>query len=141
MRYHRRFSIVMLVIQLAFIGLFAVTTSQTVGFLRHAKRATGTIIGIAEYSDSDGTTYAPIIRFNAANDQTYEFERGYSSGWVDYKVEDYIDVLYTTDPVFRARIAGFWGTWLWSVITGALALLTGIPNGLWLVGRLGRSRS
>ena len=68
--------------------------------------AQGTVVGLQENYDSDGSTYAPIVQFKTADGQSVEFVSTYFSSPSAYKVGESVIVVYPPNDPGRTVIKG-----------------------------------
>ncbi len=86
--------------------------------------AAGQVTGLKANSDSDGTTYAPIIRFQTNQGNDITFTSNYSSNPPSYKSGDDVQILYDPDnPSGNVMIDAGWMNWLIPVILSLCGLL------------------
>ncbi|HNB53803.1 MAG TPA: DUF3592 domain-containing protein [Anaerolineales bacterium] len=71
----------------------------------------GTVIRLEESSDSDGTSYSPVFRYEV-NGQTYEFESQNSSNPPTHQVGDQDTIFYDPADPQHAQIDSFMDMWL-----------------------------
>lgn len=98
--------------------------------LAEGVRAEGEVIRLV---GSD--TMAPVVRFNAEDGRTVEFESSASSNPPAFEVGERIEVLYPSGKPGRAVINGFFSMWGAALIGGGLGLLFVLIAGVtWVVG-------
>lgn len=68
--------------------------------------AVGVVVGLAESQGSDGSTYAPVVRFKTSSGQSVEFTSSYYSSPPDYEVGQSVNVAYPTETPEKAVIKG-----------------------------------
>lgn len=89
-----------------FAGIAAFIFYQGYVLERDGLQAEGTVIGLVESRDEDGTSYAPVIRFQTQGGREFEFKSSYSSNPPQYKVGQKVTVLYPPDQPGDAQIKG-----------------------------------
>jgi hypothetical protein len=85
--------------------------------------------GSERWRDVERVSYAPIVRFRAADGREIEFHGRGGSG-TSYAAGDRVKVIYDPANPIRARILSFVDLWLPPVAAGAAALLFGGAAGL-----------
>ena len=68
--------------------------------------AQGVVVALQENSDSDGSTYAPVVQFKTAEGQSVEFVSSYSSSPPSYDVGEPVIVVYPPEKPKDAIIKG-----------------------------------
>jgi hypothetical protein len=68
-------------------------------------QAPGKVVGLQENSDSDGSSYAPVVQFKLG-DKNYEFISSYSSSPSAYEIGEQVIVVYPRDEPDKAIIKG-----------------------------------
>jgi hypothetical protein len=111
---------------------------RTVQFVSRAEHATGTVVDVTEYTDSDGTAiYNPVVEFTTADLQTIRFS-SHSGSSISPSEGDQVDVLYDPDNPHGARLGGLLDVWL--IVVGPLVLgAVFIPAGWFLWRRTSRA--
>jgi hypothetical protein len=109
---------------LLIIGVAAIGFSVHLGrALAHREavgvRAPGAVISLAERSDSDGSSYYPVVRFKRSNGSEVQFKDHFGSNPPSYHVGEPVTVLYEPGPAVNAMIDR--GLWNW-LPTSLLAL-------------------
>ena len=66
----------------------------------------GMVVRLEENYDSDGSTYAPVVRFSTPNGQSIEFVSSYYSSPPDYEVGESVAVVYRIEQPEKAVIKG-----------------------------------
>jgi hypothetical protein len=115
-------------ITLLVVGFFVYRSNQRA--LETGVLTTGTVVGMQERYDEDGSMYAPIIRFTTIEGETVEFM---SSTWTrpaEYGPGDSVEILYQSDAPQNAQIDSAFGRY------GAPAILGVVGVFLTLVGAL-----
>lgn len=107
-----------------FAGIAAFIFYQGYILERDGIQAEGTVIGLVESRDEDGTSYAPLIRFQTQGGREIEFKSSYSSNPPQYKVGQKVTVLYPPDRPGEAQIKG---------AGNLLALIFGLVGGFELL--------
>jgi len=97
-------------------------------------RVTGTVASLYEKSDSDGSTYYPVVRFLDSNDAEVRFKDHVGSNPPSYRVGDPVTVLYVRGSAASSAMIDR-GRWNW-LPTGLLGLFGSV---LTLVGIRSRS--
>jgi uncharacterized protein DUF3592 len=109
---------------LAVVGIWYALASW--GFYSKGVKVQGTVVRLAESSDSDGVAYSPVYSYTV-DGQQYEYESVNSSNPPSYSVGDIVTLLYD-----QACQNSFWELWLLPVILCPVAvfmmvLSIGIP--------------
>ncbi len=73
---------------------------------RDGIQAEGTVIDLAESRDEDGTSYAPVIRFQTQGGREFEFKSNYYSSPPQYKVGQKVTVIYPPERPGEAQVKG-----------------------------------
>ena len=81
---------------------------RTRQFLASAEETDGTVIGLKEVNDSDGTMYAPVVRFHASNGSRVEFTDPISSRPSRHQIGQSVRVAYDPEEPDKARVSGTW---------------------------------
>ena len=91
---------------------------------QHGLSAKGKVVEMNSKSDSDGTTYYPVVRYQTQEGREITFESNYGSNPPSYGVGDQVDVLYDkADPKENVMIDAGWWNWLLPGIFGGIGLL------------------
>lgn len=88
------------------------------GWVTQSRTARGEVIDLVRSSNSN--TYAPVIRFVTAADETIEFTSSVSSNPPGYAKGESVEVLYLPGAPHEARIRGFVYLWLGPIILGGI---------------------
>lgn len=99
----------------AAVGIYLVM--DAVHFSGQAQEGIGEVIAVdTHYStDSDGrrtTTYAPTIRFQSIDGDTYEAETHIRSSGYDYSIGTEVEILYDPADPDEVRINSFWSLYM-----------------------------
>jgi hypothetical protein len=116
---------------LLFIGLAGWFYLREYNLERSGYSAQGTVTGLVESIDDDGTSYAPIVRFKARNGRTIEFQSNHYTYPPAYEIGQTVTVLYPADDSSKAIIKGE-GSLLVLIfgILGGIELLVGAFFGI-----------
>ena len=68
--------------------------------------AQGVVVDLQEKYDNDGSTYAPVVQFEAESGQSVTFTSSYSSNPPSYEVGESVIVVYPTETPEDAIIKG-----------------------------------
>lgn len=102
-----------------------ISTVLTVGFLRNAKRTTGTVVDLHTMTNDDGDLlFKPTFTF-AANGRDYSVQASGHVSPFPGDVGDRIDVLYDPAAPSNARIDTLAYTWLIPYVTFLLGCVLG----------------
>ena len=97
------------------IGLALFT--ESVNFKRTASSAEGVVYDIETRSDSDGSSYYPMVRFTPAGaEEPVEFTGGVGSNPSSYKRDQKVKVIYDPKNPEKARIDSFFETALFPLV-------------------------
>lgn len=94
---------------------------QTMKLLKNGERAKARVLELISTRGSDGTTYRPLFGFVTKANQVKQFEYDVSASPPDWKVGEEADVIYDPDRPERARLIGYWGLFIASIILAAVA--------------------
>jgi hypothetical protein len=89
-----------------FAGIAAFIFYQGYMLERDGIQAEGTVIGLAESRDEDGTSYAPVIRFQTQGGREFEFKSNYYSNPPQYKIGQKVTIIYPPDRPGEAQVKG-----------------------------------
>ena len=73
---------------------------------RQGVETQGVVIDLQEHTDSDGSAYAPVVRFKTADGYTVEFVSNYSSNPPAHEVGQLVTVVYSPSDPSEAVIKG-----------------------------------
>jgi hypothetical protein len=68
--------------------------------------AQGEVVALDENYDSDGSTFAPVVRFTTGNGQSVEFKTSYYSSPPEYEIGQSVTVVYPSEEPEKAIIKG-----------------------------------
>ena len=68
--------------------------------------APGVVIDLQEHSDSEGSTYSPVVQFKTNNGQSVEIVSSYSSSPPEHEIGESVIVVYPPDKPENAIIKG-----------------------------------
>jgi hypothetical protein len=100
----------------------------------------GVVVALKESADSDGVTYAPIIKY-VVEGQTHTFESDNSSSPPAYEVGERVVLLYDSADPSQARIDSWWELWLMPVMLGGAGLILAVVINAMIVVSFLRSRA
>jgi Protein of unknown function (DUF3592) len=129
------------------VGLLLLTIAflmwkSTRSFIARAEVATGKVVELREKSDSDGSTYSPVVHFRASNGAEITYTESFSGNPPPYDVGESVEVLYLPDDPREARIKGYMSLWLGESILGGMgALFAAIGAGTLFAMRLGQRKA
>jgi len=109
---------------------------RTKRFIRESVQTQGEVIGLHEVYDEGSYTYAPIVRFIAADGITREFTDSMSSRPPRHNVGDRITILYHRQNPRDARVATTFRLYFASTIVGSIGAVFFCIGGalsLWLL--------
>lgn len=92
-----------------------------------SEEAEGTVVYMNAYSDSDGVTYSPDVKFTTRYGEVIRFTDDLSTNPADFKVGDTVTVIYDPMHPQNVRIKTFVRLWLFP---GIFVLVGLIPIGL-----------
>ncbi|PKN93819.1 MAG: hypothetical protein CVU44_08365 [Chloroflexi bacterium HGW-Chloroflexi-6] len=118
---------VLLMSGLVFGGIAGWMYYQQASLERSGITTEGLVVGLVESSDSDGTSYAPIIRFKTQSGREIEFQANHYSYPSQYEIGQTVSVLYPADKPTKATLKGE-GKLLIIIfgIVGAIDILVGL---------------
>ena len=105
---HKNLLVVAIIILsgLALSGIAGWLYFQQANLERNGLSTEGIVIGLAESSDSEGTTYAPIVRFRTQGGRSFEFQSNHSSYPPAYEIGQKVTVLYPPEQPAQAVVKG-----------------------------------
>ncbi|HZR36040.1 MAG TPA: DUF3592 domain-containing protein [Nevskia sp.] len=125
----------------AMLGGALLLGQHTRAFVARAQHASGEVVELVPHRSSDSTTYAPAVRFVAADGQTIRFVASFSSSPPAFAVGERVDVLYPAGQPDQAKINAFFSLWGGAVILGGIgAVFLAVGLALQLAARLARRR-
>jgi hypothetical protein len=98
-----------LVFMLLGLLFFAIGSGMTIhqrALEKQGLETQGVVIDLQEHSDSDGSAYAPVVRFKTADGYNVEFVSSYSSNPPAHEVGELVTVVYSTSDPGQAVIKG-----------------------------------
>lgn len=95
-------------------------------------QAEGTVIGLSESSDEDGTAYAPVVTFRTGSGRAIEFKSTFYTSPASYQVGQKVTVLYDPEAPENAKIEG--EDFLFILIFGSIGGLE-LLGGLFFLGK------
>jgi len=134
----RLFNVLFLFIGLAMLCGAAALLLQTRHFIAGAVSAPGMVTALVPHNSGNSTTWAPVVRYAAANGEPAELTSSSSSSPPAFRVGEAVRVLYRPGGG-EAKIDSFFSLWGGALILGILgAVLTAIGGAVLLIGPLGR---
>jgi hypothetical protein len=131
-------------IGLAMLIIAAILVGNSQSFSEKATRAAGVVVELDPSYSSDGTTYAPIVRFLTTEEQEVVFRSSVSSSPPSYEVGEQVEVLYDPANPDDAVIDSVWQVYLAPMIVGFVGgvffLIGGGMLGGLLIARRRRER-
>lgn len=117
-----------LTIGFPFVGVVLISISTWLfldsrQFVQEAEKASGTVIDFKERSSQDSYTYAPIVSYKTAANQTIEFVSSTSSNPPSHQAGETVDVLYIPNDPYDAEINSFFSLWGISLVFLSLGLI------------------
>lgn len=100
---------------------------QQADFINSSSRTTGQVIGHRESTDSDGSTYYPIVEFLDEGGRRASFESGIGSNPPSFQVGEKVEILISKDRN-RKSIDSFFQLWFGPLFLGGFALAFGGPG-------------
>ncbi len=114
---------------------------HTRSFVARARHAPGEVVELVPHQSSNSTTYAPAVRFIAADGRAIQFVSSISSSPPAYSVGERVDVLYLPGEPERAKIGAFFSLWGGAVILAGIgAVFFAIGLAVQLAARLARRK-
>src|SRR5688500_4877579 len=110
------------------VGLIMFGIMNMVGaakFREMATQANGEVLRLIAIQDDDGTTYAPEVKFTAADGTEIIFTSDYSTNPPSDSVGETAKVLYLPEDPYRARLDDAGSTYLGGIILMIFGLLFG----------------
>jgi hypothetical protein len=116
-----------------------VTAVQAARFVSRAEHGVGTVVGMSEKRDEEGSvTTAPIVRFTTADGRRIKFVSSTWSSPPSNSPGDRVEVLYEPGDPAGARLNGFFDLWLLPLVLVPMAAL--FFGFAWLLRRIMRGR-
>jgi hypothetical protein len=97
---------IFLLFGLLFFAIGSGLTYRQRTFEKQGIETQGVVVGLQESTDSDGSTYAPIVNFKASSGQSVEFVTSYYSSPPSYEVGQTVTVVYSPEKPEKAVIKG-----------------------------------
>ncbi len=91
-------------------------------FLARAVTTQATVVDV-EVTDSDGPSYAPVLRFTIPDGRTVQFVHQYGHDEVRWEVGELMGVVYDPDDPDDARLDSVAGRYLGTIITTLVGLV------------------
>lgn len=91
---------------LLFFGIGAGLTYHQRSFERRGVEAQGEVISMTSSCDSDGCTYAPLVRFKPDDGEMVTFQTDYYSSPPEYRTGQRVTVVYDPEQPEKAVIRG-----------------------------------
>lgn len=125
-------------LMLAFAVLVLINTKR---FIAGAASTQGTVVELIEKRDSDGSTYKPVVRYQAPDGRVITYTASFSSNPPAYDVGEIVEVLYAPDDPQDVKIKGFMSLWFLPTLLGGMGLIfAGIGGGIVLARRGGERK-
>jgi hypothetical protein len=97
---------ILLMSGLTFGGIAGWMYYQQASLERSGISTEGLVVGLVESNDSDGTSYAPIIRFKTQSGREIEFQANHYSYPSQYEIGQTVSVLYPAEKPAEATLKG-----------------------------------
>ncbi len=95
---------------------------RTMKLLKNGERAKARVLELVESrSRSDGTSYRPVFAFITKTNQAQQFTYDVSSSPPAWKVGEEADIIYNPEKPEQARLLGYWGLFIGTIILAAVA--------------------
>ena len=95
---------------------------RTMNLLKNGERAKARVLELVESrSRSDGTSYRPVFEFVTKANEVKRFVYDVSSSPPAWQVGEEADVIYNPARPEQARLVGYWGLFIASIILAAVA--------------------
>jgi hypothetical protein len=108
-------------IALLVISLFLLRESLL--FLRRTERATGTVIELAQWKNSEGTTqYKPIFKYKTSLNQELIYRHNFSTNPPAWEIGDEALIAYDPNKPSVARLVTYFGAFSWTIVLMAIAM-------------------
>lgn len=101
-----------------------------------SEEADGTVVYMNIYSDSDGVTYSPDVKFTTRYGEVVRFTDDVSTYPADFEVGDSVTVIYDPMHPQNVRIKSFTRLWLFPGIFALVGLIP-IGLGIYFFGKIG----
>jgi hypothetical protein len=93
-------------------------------FVHGGARARGQVVALVPHQDGElGTVYCPTFRFRDTHDTEHTVTSTMGSAPPEYRVGDFVRVIYRPESPEDAKIDSFWSVWGMALIPGSLGLL------------------
>lgn len=117
--------VVFAVLSMLFIAFGVRSFIRRRAFLRISTAIDGTVVRIEEHTDSEGTSYAPIVQFRTSDGEVHEIEPDIATGSPRHRVGQRLPVRYDPQQPEKARITTSFYNWFAPLLLWALAALCG----------------
>jgi hypothetical protein len=135
----RILKVLFLLIGLATLCGAAALLLHTRQFIAGAVSAPGVVTELVPHDSGSSTTWAPVVRYNAANGEPAQFTSSTSSSPPAFRVGEAVAVLYRPDDPGTAKIDSFFSLWGGALILGILgAVFAAVGGAMFLVDPLAR---
>lgn len=116
------------------LGIALILAGFSWSFELSSAQATGTVTGNDVQSDSDGSSYHPMVDFQAADGKTYSFTSNNGSSPPAFKRGEKVPVLYNPAKPTDAIINTFFSRWLAPLVLSVIG--GGMTIGIWFLWRV-----
>ena len=135
-----RFSYIFLGIGCLMLVISVLLWISTKRFIARAATTHGTVVELIESRDNDGSTWKPVVRYQAPDGQVITYTANFSSNPPAYDVGETVEVMYAPDDPQDVKIRGFMSLWFAPTLLGGMGLIFGGVGGGILLARRGGER-
>jgi len=112
----------LLLVGLLLMGIACWHFQKTMKLLKNGERAKARVLELVESrSRSDGTSYRPVFEFITKTNEVRRWEYDVSSSPPSWEVGEEADVVYNPDQPGQARLIGYWGLFIGTIVLAAVA--------------------
>ncbi len=112
----------LLLVGLLLMGIACWQFRQTMNLLKNGERAKARVLELVPVRDSDGgTNYRPLFEFVTKASEVKRWEYNVSSSPPSWEVGEEADVVYNPDKPGQARLIGYWGLFIGTIVLAAVA--------------------
>ena len=118
---------------LLLIAIAVIILIRTILFLIRSQKVKGTIVRMAYYSNSKGSSYNPVFSFTTTDGRTIEAEDSLGSNPPQFRVGQSVNVLYDPNNPNRARINKWSNLYFVPLLLGGMGLCFSCVGSAFLV--------
>ncbi|MBD0258474.1 MAG: DUF3592 domain-containing protein [Cytophagales bacterium] len=111
----------LLLVGFVLMGIAYWQFGQTMKLLKNGERAKARVLKLIGTGGDDGTSYRPLFEFVTKANQVQQFEYDVSSSPPAWEVGEEADVIYDPEHPQGARLLGYWGLFIGTIVLVAVA--------------------